>query len=542
MSKNFFYNGNILTMDDEVKSVEAIIVENNKISFCGSYEEGLEQTDDSTEMYDLKNRTLLPGFNDSHMHLLNYSLSQYKVNLFESDSITDIKIRLKDFIKNEEVKVFKDWIVGYGWNHVYFEEKRLPTKEDLDAVIKDRPIFLSRACGHICVVNSKALELAGINKETEDPEGGRIDRDSETGEPTGILRENALYLPYEKIPMDEDVDNIKNLLIKGIHKANKAGLTSIQTDDFSHVKLYENVITAYEQLKEEGKLTGRINIQMLLKDINLLKNFFKKGIKTGDGDELLKFGPLKLLADGSLGSRTAAMEKPYSDDESTDGVLIYKDKEIYKLLETAHINGLQLAVHAIGDRCINQVLDSYDSIIKRHPKEDPRFRIVHAQIASEEIFEKFQKLNAIADIQPIFMKTDMYMAEDRVGAERLKTSYAWKTMSDKGIHLSGSSDCPIEPFDPILGVYATVTRKNLKGDPKQGWHKEECMELYDALKLFTTNSAYSTYEEKIKGKIKVGMLADLVILSDNIMEVDKEDIKDIKIDMTMVDGKIVYEK
>lgn len=542
MNKKFFYNGNILTMEDDIKSVESVIVENGKIAFCGTYKDGIEQIDEGFEKIDLAGRTLMPGFNDSHMHLLNYGLSQYKGNLFDIDSIPNIQSKLLNFVNNEGMKAFGEWVVGYGWNHIYFQEKCLLNKDDIDSIIKDRPVFLSRACGHICVVNSKALELAGINKDTKDPEGGKIDRDPETGEPTGILRENALYMAYNMIPMPEDVDKIKDLIEIGIKNANKAGLTSIQTDDFSHVKSYNKVIEAYTQLKEEGNLNARINLQMLLMDLDILNNFLELNIRTGDGDESLRFGPLKLLADGSLGSRTAALEEPYSDDGTTDGVLIYKDEEIYEILKTAYTNGLQTAVHAIGDRCMNQILDCYKSLMEEHPKEDPRFRIIHAQIASNEIFDKFKDLKVIADVQPVFMKTDMHMAEDRVGPERIKTSYAWKTMIDKGIHLSGGSDCPIEPFDPILGVYSAVTRKDLQGNPKEGWYSQESLDVYEGLKLYTTNSAYSTFEENIKGKIKEGMLADLIILSDNIMDTKEEDIKNIKIDMTFVGGKIVYER
>lgn len=542
MSKKYFYNGNILTMDDDIMNVECVIVEEDRIFFCGSCDEGNKLIDQSTEKIDLKGRTLLPGFNDSHMHLLNYSLSQLKVNLFEIDSIATMENRLESFLENEEIRAFEDWVVGYGWNHVYFKEGRLPCKEDIDKIVSDRPAFMSRACGHICVVNSKALELAGIDRDTKDPEGGRIDKDPKTGEPTGILRENALYMVYEKIPKSNNIDKIKELIMTGIENANMTGLTSIQTDDFSHMDSYENVIEAYKQLKNEGRLNARINLQMLLKDSDKLNTFLKLNIKTGDGDANLRFGPLKILADGSLGSRTAALEHPYSDDHSTDGVLIYGDKEIYEILETAHKHSLQLAVHAIGDRCMDQVLDAYKLINEAYPKNDPRFRIIHAQIASKEIFAKFKELNVIADIQPVFVKTDMYMADDRVGKERIETSYAWKTMMDMGIHISGSSDCPIEPFDPILGVYSAVTRKDLKGNPKDGWYPEECLSLYDSLKLYTTNSAYSTFEEDIKGKIKVGMFADLIILSDNITKIPEDDIKDLVIDMTMVGGKIVYTK
>ncbi len=540
MGKSLFYNGSILTMEDDKKSVEAVIVENDKIIFCGDYNEGLKLIDDSTKQINLDGRTLLPGFNDSHMHLLNYSLSKLKVNFVGANSILDMQSRMKDYVERESIRIFEDWVVGFGWNHVNFEEKRLPSKEDIDKVISDRPVYLSRACGHICVVNSKALELVGINKDAQDPEGGRIDKDPETGEPTGILRENALFLVYDKIPINEEIENIKKLIKAGIKDASKAGLTSIQTDDFSHVKSYEKVIEAYTQLKNNNQLNARINLQMLLKDKEVLNDFLKRKIKTGDGDENVRFGPLKILADGSLGSRTAALEEPYNDDKTTDGVLIYKNDEIKEMFELAHTNGLQLAVHAIGDRCMNQILDMYRYLKDNYPKEDPRFRMIHSQIASEQIFEKFKELDVIADIQPIFMRTDMYMAEDRVGTERMKTSYAWKTMMEKGIRLSGGSDCPIEQFDPILGIYTAVNRLDLNGNPNGGWYADESIELYDALKLYTTNSAYSTYEEDTKGKIKQGMLADLVVLSEDITKVKKENIKDIQVDMTILGGKIVF--
>lgn len=542
MGGYFFYNGNILTMDGDSKTAESVLVGNGKIIFCGDYKEGIKYTDDKTKHINLNGRTLLPGFNDSHMHLISYGLSKYKVDLSNADSIDNIKAKLHSFVKDEKSPVFKEWILGSGWNHERFKEKRLPTKEDIDEIIKDRPVFLSRACYHICVVNSKALEVAGIDKNTKDPEGGKIDRDPITGEPTGVLRENALYMVYNKIPFIEDIDDIKEIVQSGIEEANKVGITSIQTDDFSHLKSYTKIIDAYKQLRDENKLNARINLQMLLKDKKTLEDFLTLKIKTGDGDEWVRFGPLKILGDGSLGSRTAALDAPYEDDKNTNGVLIYGDQEVGEILELAYKKGLQLAVHAIGDRCMNQILNIYKKLYEKYPKKDPRFRIIHCQICSQEILAKFKELDVIADIQPIFMKTDMYMAENRVGKERMKWSYQWKKMKEMGIRLAGGSDCPVETFNPILGVYTAVTRKDLKGYPEEGWYPEEKLDLYDALKLFTTNSAYCTFEEKVKGKIKKGMLADLVILSEDITSVEPDTIKDVQVDMTMVGGKIVYQR
>lgn len=541
MSKLFFYNGNILTMNEN-KVVEAVVVKDNKILFAGPYELAVRFTDNDTKYIDLKGRTLLPGFNDSHMHLISYGLLKYKVNLSEAGSIQEFRETLEKYAENEDIKVFKDWIVGAGWNHQKFAERRLPTKEDIDKVISDRPVFLSRACYHICVVNSKALEIAGITKHTKDPEGGKIDRDPTTGEPTGILRENAVYLVYNKIPFTEDKDEIKEIITESIKDANSVGITSIQTDDFSHLKNYNKIISAYNELHKEGKLNARINLQMLFKNIESLEEFLKVGIKTGDGNEWVRFGPLKILADGSLGSRTAALEEPYNDEPNTRGVLIYKDRELEEILSLAHLNNLQLAVHAIGDRCMNQILKIYEKINKKYPKKDPRFRIIHCQICSEDIIEKFKELEVIADIQPIFIKTDMNMALDRVGSKRIHWSYPWKTMLDYGVRISGGSDCPVEPFNPLLGIYTAVTRQDLEGNPKGGWYPKERLSLLEALRLFTANPAFDTYEEKIKGMIKEGMLADLVVLSDDITKTPLQEIKDIKVDMTIVGGKVVFER
>ncbi|QIB26353.1 amidohydrolase [Caloranaerobacter azorensis] len=542
MSKLFFFNGKILTMEDSQKEVECIVTENNKIIFCGSYEEGKKFIDKNTKYIDLEGRTLLPGFNDSHMHLISYGLSKYKVDLSNADSILHMQKALKEFVNNEKVRIFKEWILGHGWNQENFIEGRLPNKYDIDRVINDRPVFLSRACYHICVVNSMALKLAGITKETRDPEGGKIDRDPVTGEPTGILRENAVYLVYNLIPFTEDIGEIKEIIQSAIDDANKVGITSIQTDDFSHLKSYKKILYAYQELKNEKKLNARINLQMLLDTKDKLIDFLKMNKKTGDGDEMVKFGPLKLLADGSLGSKTAALEAPYSDDINTKGVLIYTTEEIEKILTLAHVNGLQLAVHTIGDRAMKQVLSIYYRLNKMYYRKDARFRLIHCQILSRDIIEQFKKLNVIADIQPIFIKTDMQIAESRVGKERLKYSYAWNTMHNEGIFLSGGSDAPVEPFNPLYGIYCAVTRKDLNGYPEKGWYPEEKLDLYTALKLFTINPAYCTFEENIKGSIKTGKLADLVVLSEDITKIPLDKIKDVKVDMTVLSGKVIFSR
>lgn len=541
MNSILIYNGIIHSNYDNPK-VNAVFIKNNIIDFVGAYNEAEKLINKDTLMINLNGRSLLPGFNDSHMHLISYGLSKLKVNFSNSKSIKDFQNEIKEFIKNEDKKYFGDWVIGCSWNQENFIENRMPTKEDIDRIISDRPVFLARACYHIGVANSKALELLNINKETEDPAGGKIDKDPITGEPTGILRENALNSINNAVHITDNVENLKEIIKSSISDANKTGITSVQTDDFFHIKKYNNVIKAYEELRDEGKLNARINLQLLLDKVEKLEEFLTNGVKTGDGDNFFKFGPLKVLADGSLGSRTAALEENYNDDNKTNGMLLYNDDELYQLLKTAYNNGLQIAVHAIGDRCINQVIKTLEDLDNKYVKKDPRHRIIHCQICSDDILNKLEKNKIIADIQPIFINTDLHMAEKRVGNKRMKYSYAWNSMLNRNIHLSGSSDSPIEPFNPIYGIYSCVARKDLSGFPESGWYSDEAISLNKAIELFTTNSAYATFEENLKGKIKKGMLADLIVLSDNIFNIEVDEIKDIEVDITIVNGKIVYNR
>lgn len=541
MRSILLYNGNIITMDNDNLITDSVIISDNYIKFVGKYEESKKYIDNKTLIINLNGRTVLPGFNDSHMHLLNYSLSKIKANLSKSKSIDDLKKILIKYKKNK-TNIYNGWILGHGWNNENFEDKRLPVKEDIDEVISDRPVFLSRACYHIGVVNSKALELLGINKHTKDPEGGKIDRDPITNEPTGILRENALFLVSEKIKFNPKIEIVKEIIKDGIKEANICGITSIQTDDFSHIKDYKTILNAYNELSNTNQLDARINIQMLLENKEKLEEFLKLGLRTGDGNEWLRIGPLKLLADGSLGSRTAALLEDYYDEKGNKGILIYKDKEIEELLEIAYLNDLQLAVHTIGDRAMLQILRIYEKLNSKFYKNDVRFRLIHCQICNSMIYKMMKKLDVIADVQPIFLNSDLHIAEKRIGKDRMKYSYSFKSMIKEGLVLSGSSDAPIEPFNPLLGIYSAVNRKDLNSFPKGGWYSEESLNLIEAIKLFTVNSAYCTFEENIKGRIKKDYLADIVVLSENIMNVKPENIKDIYIDYTIVNGKIVYKR
>lgn len=535
------YNGKICTLDNENTIAEAIVIKGNKIEFIGKNEEALQLKKKDTKIIDLEGKMAVPGFNDSHMHLLNYGYTATKVKLNDATSIEDLILLGKKALNNRQLKK-GDWLLGRGWNHDYFDNKRLPNRYDLDKISTDVPICFTRVCGHITVVNSKALEVAGIGKDSSQVPGGKFDLD-ENGEPLGIFRENALELIYSAIP-DPDIESIKSMILKCSDDAVKVGITSIQTDDFEQLpkKDYEKIIKAYLELIEEGKLKVRVYEQCLLPTVERLKAFLDKGYTTGWGNEYFKIGPLKLLADGSLGARTAYLREPYNDDNSTKGIPVFTQEELDNLVRIAHNNGIHVAIHGIGDGAMYMALESIEKALKENPRQDHRHGIVHCQITDLNLINKFKQMNIIAYVQPIFLHYDMHIVEDRIGKERAKYSYNWKRMMDMGIHVAGGSDCPVEKFDILPNIYSAVTRKDLNGYPDEGWLPNEKLTLDEALRIFTIEGAYASFEEDIKGTIEVGKLADIAILEKDLYKVAPEEIKDVKVDMTIMDGKIVYER
>ncbi|WP_154484742.1 amidohydrolase [Anaerosalibacter bizertensis] len=538
-----FINGKVATIDSKNSFAEAVAVENGKIAKVGSKEEVLELKNDKTEVIDLEGKLLLPGFNDSHMHLLMYSYHLQNVNLVGTTSIDNIIERTKNFIKERNIASGK-WILGIGWNQDYFTEgeRVFPTKYDLDKISTEHPIVFIRACYHIVIANSKAMELAGITKDSPQIEGGKFDLD-ENGEPIGIFREKAQGLITSHIP-EPTVEEIKEMLIEGMENANKCGLTSVQTDDFEAIpgKNYENIIKAYKELNEEGKINLRIYEQCLLPSMERLKGFLDRGYRTGHGDDFFKIGPLKLLGDGSLGARTAALTKPYADCPETCGIPVFTQEEIDELVEMAHNNDMQIAVHCIGNKAMYMVFEAMEKALTKNPKEDHRYGIVHCQITDKYLLDKFKELNAVAYIQPIFLDYDWHIAESRIGSELLKTSYNWKTLLHSGVHLGFGSDAPVESFDVLNGIYEAVTSKDLNGNPEGGWKPDQTLTVEEAVHCFTMGGAYASFEENVKGSIEEGKLADMVVLSRNIFEIPEDEIKDIEVEMTIFNGNIVYEK
>lgn len=537
-----FIGGKIVTMDANNPFAEAVAIKDGKIIKVGTDEEALQLKEAGTEIIDLKGRLMIPGFNDSHMHLLNYGYALENVDLVGSKSVEDIIDRTKAAIKNKGIEEGK-WVKGRGWNHDYFEgEKVFPNRYDLDSISTIHPIVLTRTCGHVSIVNSKALEIMGINKDTKQIEGGYFDVDDD-GEPLGIFRENALELINMHIP-ELTLDEIKGYLLQAMKNANACGLTSVQTDDFGSVsdENNERIIIAYEELKKEGKSTLRVYEQCLLPDLKPLNELLNKGYCTGYGDEIFKIGPLKLLADGSLGARTAALNKPYADAKETSGIPVFSQEEIDQLVEKAHSKGMQIAIHGIGDRAMYMGIEAIEKALKKNPREDHRHGIVHCQITDEYLLNKFGELELVAYIQPIFIDYDWKIVGNRVGNELMKTSYNWKSLKEKGARIACGSDCPVESFNVLNGIYAAVTRKDLTGKPEGGWLPEQKLTVYDAVYGFTMGGAYASFEDDIKGSIKEGKLADMVVLSKDIFEMPDDEIKNAEVEMTIFDGKIVYRR
>ena len=539
--KYIYINGNVITQDIKNAKAEAFVIENNIFTHVGSNEEILEFKTESDMVTDLLGKTVLPGFNDSHMHLLNYGYSLTKIDCNGLCSIDEIIEVSKKYIKENNIAA-GTWIQGRGWNEVYLKENRSLTKHDLDKISTEHPILFTRVCEHIVAVNSKALEIAGIKENIPNPDGGEIERDAE-GNLTGILKETARYLAYEIIP-EKSIEDIKDMLVEAIKIASSYGVTSAQTDDFETFsdKNWKKVITAYEEILSEGRLNIRIYEQCLLPEINKLKDFISQGNYSGKGNEYFKIGPIKLLTDGSLGGRTAYLSIPYNDCPSTKGISVFTQEELDELVITAHTNNMRVVCHAIGDGAMRMVLKSYEKAQKEKLDDNARMGIIHVQITDKEIIEKFKEQNILAYIEPVCLNSDLHIAEDRIGKELLNTSYNYRTFCDEGIITPMSSDCPVDSLNPIDSMYIGVNRKDYSGYPEGGWMPEQNLSVEQMIRGFTMQSAYASFEENIKGSIEDGKLADFIIMSDDITTVNPNELRNVYVEETYLGGKCIFKK
>ncbi len=536
--KTLFYGGDILPMTGRNTRLDALLIRDNIIIDTGD-KKTLEKKHEPIDHYvDLKGRTLLPGFNDSHMHLLAFGESLQLCKLEGTGSIAELKERVHLFAKSTE----DFWIVGRGWNQDYFLEGKLPSASDLDAVVPDRPVVLSRACGHILVCNSIALEAAGISKNTLQPAGGAFDVDHE-GRPTGILRENAMALVFSKLPEPSE-EKLENAIIAGAEYALSQGFTSVQSDDLCAHPMHLNklVLHTLHKLSLEKRLPIRVDEQSLFITLENFLSFIDAGYKTGKGDGFFKEGPLKILADGSLGARTAFLTHPYEDAPDTCGIAMYTQDELTALVLAANQHGIPAAIHAIGDRTIDMALEAFRCSKTKMPEHTLRNSIVHCQITRPDQFETMKSLGVLAHVQPIFIQYDKDIVQARLGEMRGQTTYAWRTMLQSGIALAFGSDCPVEAMDIMPNLFSAIARTDLSGNPHGGWMPAERLDAYTALEGFTIGGAYASGEEDIKGSLEVGKLADFVILDQNPLKVSPQDLLNTNVLETWVDGSLAYRK
>jgi len=525
-----FINGNIITLDEN-EFCEAFYVDHGVFKAVGTTEEILKLANPNDAIVDLKGRTVVPGFNDAHMHFLNYAVQKDNINLLNVPSIDNMINISIEYIKRHNTPK-GSWVISRGWNDDLFSEKRLPNRYDLDRISTDHPICFDRICGHIGVLNSKALKLLNINSFTQNPPGGIIDK--ENGIPTGILRENALNLLANFLP-SMSKDQIKISLKSAFMDALKVGITTIQTEDLTQCRSLKSLLKAYRELENDGALPLRFILQLSLPNNKSVSDATSLGLKSNLGSTILKIGPLKLFVDGSLGARTAAMKEKYYDGDAI-GVLIYNQVDLDNITKLAHNAGFQISIHAIGDRAIETVLNSYEKIITTSKNKDLRLTIVHCTFTNDELLSRFKKLNIIANVQPSFVMSDYPIVETAVGNPRAYSSYAFKHMVSLKIPIAFSSDAPIELFNPIEGIYAAVTRKGLDGCPKWGFNTNQSLTVIEALRAYTLGPAFMSFEQDIKGSISIGKLADFVVLSEDILNVEHNSIKNIVVLATYIGG------
>ena len=534
--REIFFNGKIYTGGETLQ--EAFLVEDGCFGAVGKNAEILALADENTPRTDLQGRFVCPGFNDSHMHLVSYGRSLGAARLAEhTGSLAELLAYLRDFAAKDPPQEGK-WLTGRGWNQDYFADvSRMPDRHDLDAVSEDFPIMITRACGHCCVVNSRALEIAGIGPDSASPPGGLIGMAD--GRPDGRLYDNAIELASACIP-EPDKEEIKDMIRRACRALSAYGITSVQTDDYSTFSAvpFETVNAAYREMEESGELTVRVYEQANFSEFDELRRFIEAGNVTGSGSRMFRIGPLKMLGDGSLGSRTAWLSSPYADSPDTCGFPLFAKDEMERMIAYAHENGMQIAVHAIGDACLDMVLDALEKALQEHPRADHRHGIVHCQISRPEQLRRIGELGLHVYAQSVFLDYDNHIAEKRVGPELAASSYSWKTLMKSGASVSNGSDCPVEVPDVMRGIECAVTRTSLDGTGP--YLPQEAFTLKEALDGFTVRGAEASFEEDFKGRIVPGFAADFTVLDEDPFGKDPRALHEIGIAGTYLGGRAVF--
>ncbi len=522
-------NGKIWTVSPAMPWAQAVAIRGNEIVMVGKTAELKKHAGSATKIIDLQGKFIIPGFNDAHVHFRNGGASLLGIKLREAKNETEFTERIRE---KAQTLAPGAWITGGEWDHEAWPSQKLPTKDLIDSVTPETPVLVDRLDGHVALANSLALQMAGVNKNTKDPQGGKIDRNPVTGELTGILWDEAIGLVGRVIPNISKAE-IQQQLEAALQHAREMGVTSIQ-DNSSALDL-----TIYQELVAAGELTVRINAW---RACEMAEHYEHIGIKALFGNPMIQLGTMKVFSDGSMGAGSALFFEPYTDEPATSGIPIYPETDLYQLIERIDGMGLQIATHAIGDKANHWVLNAYQKAIAKSGRKNARHRIEHAQVVTDTDLPRFAELGVIASIQPSHCIDDMRWAEKRIGKERCTDAYRFKSLVDAGAKVAFGTDWPVEPLNPMLGIYAAVTREYPEGGPAGGWQPNEKLSMAQAIEFYTLGSAYAEFMENKKGTIEAGKLADIIVLSNNLFEISPQQILETKVLMTIVDGKVVYER
>lgn len=506
-------NGNVITMDYVQPNAQAIAIKKGKIVKVGTNQEINLFIGKDTRIINLQGKTVVPGLIDSHIHVTDFGNFLTWLVLEDVKSIKELQRKLQE--RAQKIPEGR-WIIGRGWDQTCFAEKRYPNRKDLDEASPNNPVILYHQHGRLCVVNTKALELAKVTKETAIPLGGTIEKNAETGEPTGILEENATDLVWKAIP-EPSKDELVESTSLACQKIVESGVTSIHWIVSSLAE-----VSVIQKLRSEGRLPLRVHVIVPAQILNQL-------------DSTAGVLGVKVFLDGSLAARTAALIEPYGDSPSTKGNLLYSQKELEELVAKVQGTNLILIIHAMGDQAIDMALSTIEKVLIEIPSQSHCYRLEHASVLNNELIHRIKTLGMIVSVQPkcVISEFSVWSAVDRLGSERAKLLYPLKTLFREGILVIGGSDCPMEPINPLSGIQAAVTRP---------FFSEEQITVNEALRMYTVNAAYASHQEKIKGSIKEGKLADLTVLSGDPTTVMPSKIENIEVSMTVVDGKTVYQK
>ena len=539
MLDKLFINGEIYSMKKEGEKFQSLGVKDGKITFLGTDDEAKNIS--SKELIDLKGKMMIPGMADAHLHLYAYCQNLTFVDLSKVHNINEMINLMKEKVKNVKKG---DWVKGVNFDQSKWKENRFPTLEEMNSISKDNPVIIKRCCLHAVVANSKALEMAGIGKNYQAGTGGIVELDKD-GMPNGILREQSTKVFDDILPDPlKDIEVQKRIMQDVLNDMSSKGITTIHTYA-AKIWQYNEDINIYKNFEKEGKLPLRVTVcidelfepEILTKE--KLNNPYRK----------VQLGAYKIFSDGSMGSRSAALKKPYSDDPENSGFMLFTQEELNNKILTGYEHGLQPAIHAIGDRALDMTLSAIEYTLKitkekgmtdEEQKNRLPFRIIHVQMIDDDLLERMKKLPLVLDIQPIFLCTDLHWIEDRIGKERLKGSFALKTMEKAGLIQTGGSDCPVETYEPLKGIYAAVTRQDMEGYPTEGFLPEERLSVYEALCMYTKNVPYATGQESVLGTLEIGKFADLTVLEKNLFKIDEKEIKDVKVEQTYVAGNCVF--